>query len=210
MAEFFRERALGRNPIQWTPETWARFQNRHRPQHGERYPARTLRKLTMFVKKRDFPKLRGKAGQIRGLGDAMIAMWKRYGDLHTRDGIHSPADGYWALPPPNAAELVRKQRLLGQLYVQLSESYAAQEVRVFNMSAKLHYCLHSALWADKLHPHLAWCWRGEDLMSRISTLISSCVSGRTDVSATLKAEKYGLACHYMWSAADGPRRLEGR
>ena len=35
--------------------------------------------------------------------------------------------------------------------------------------------------------------------------------GRTDVSATLKApEKYGLACHYMWSAADGPRRLEGR
>ena len=132
------------------------LQNRHRPQHGERYPARTLRKLTMFVKKRDFPKLRGKAGQIRGLGDAMIALWKRYGDLHTRDGIriklllelslqcdeildsHSPADGYWALPPPNAAELVRKQRLLGQLYVQLSESYAAQEVRVFNMSAKLH------------------------------------------------------------------------
>ena len=48
-------------------------------------------------------------------------------------------------------------------------------------------------------------------MGRISTLISSCVSGRTDVSATLKAaEKYGLACHYMWSAADGPRRLEGR
>ena len=205
------------------------FQNRHRPRHGERYPARTLRKLTMFVKKRDFPKLRGKAGQIRGLGDAMIAMWKRYGDLHTRDGIriklllepslqcdeildsHSPADGYWALPPPNAAELVRKQRLLGQLYVQLSESYAAQEVRVFNMSAKLHYCLHSALWADKLHPHLVWRWRGEDLMGRISTLISSCVSGRTDVSATLKAaEKYGLACHYMWSAADGPRRLEGR
>ena len=64
---------------------------------------------------------------------------------------------------------------------------------------------------DKLHPHLAWCWRGENLMGRISTLISSCVSGRTDVSATLKAaEKYGLACHYMWSAADGPRRLEGR
>ncbi|CAJ1372572.1 unnamed protein product, partial [Effrenium voratum] len=31
--------------------------------------------------------------------------------------------------------------------------------------------------------------RSEDLMGRISTLISSCVSGRTDVSATLKGRK---------------------
>ena len=64
---------------------------------------------------------------------SMIAMWKRYGDLHTRDGIriklllqlslqrdeildsHSPADGYWALGVQyvSQAALLPSQRAMG-------------------------------------------------------------------------------------------------
>ena len=155
------------------------FQNRHRPQHGERYPARTLRKLTMFVKKRDFPKLRGKAGQIRGLGDAMIAMWKRYGDLHTRDGIriklllelrlqcdeildsHSPADGYWALPPHCRPRMQQSWCANNDCWVSCT---CSSQNPMLHRRSGCSICQPSCTIAFtaryELHPHLAWCWRG--------------------------------------------------
>ena len=134
------------------------FQNRHRPQHGERYPARTLRKLTMFVKKRDFPKLRGKGGQIRGLGDAMIAMWKRYGDLHARHST-SAAESLYKLPHRMPPPLVRpathvyKKKCAGRLCCAEPAFTGLHHVPVLNCgrpTCETSVCFPLALCADHI------------------------------------------------------------
>ena len=72
-------------------------------------------KMSMFHRGKEFPKLRGKAGEIRHIGDAFLSLWETYctsQDIHKKittllkidlkiDSIldeYHPADGYFALP----------------------------------------------------------------------------------------------------------------
>ena len=72
-------------------------------------------KMSMFHRGKEFPKLRGKAGEIRHVGAAFLSLWETYctrQDIHTKittllkidlkidrilDEYH-PADGFYALP----------------------------------------------------------------------------------------------------------------
>ena len=113
----------------------------------------------------------------------------------------SPAYGYYALPAEQAALVISKQQSCGQLYVLLKEHFQDEEVPLFNVVSKLHLSLRSCLISSSLHPHLAWCWKGEDFMGAASRLLGSCVRGRNDIAASIKAaDKYRLAMHMSWSA----------
>ena len=46
---------------------------------------RSIRKLIMFVRKKDFPKLRRKAAEIKGFGKTAVHMWDKVMD--TRDTV---------------------------------------------------------------------------------------------------------------------------
>ena len=63
---------------------WIRaFQSHHKV--SAKY-SQGLTKLTMFQKKTDYPKLRGKAIEIRDLAYCMVAAWKYFGDCSSAEG----------------------------------------------------------------------------------------------------------------------------
>jgi hypothetical protein len=63
------------SPKENLAECWAfikAYYVAHRTKH--RYAA--IEKVSMFVRKKGGPKLRGKAGEVKGLGPAMLALWE--------------------------------------------------------------------------------------------------------------------------------------
>ena len=112
---------------------------------------------------------------------------------------YSPNTGYYALPEPQARELRAKQIQKSQLYQILEEAYSTAEVPLFNVTSKLHYSHHIMDDSRDLHPHLSWCWHGEDFMNVSSILLSSSLRGRSDKQASLKAlQKYSLGMQLAW------------
>ena len=81
---------------------------------GCRY--RQLVKLTMFKRKKDFPKLRGKSAEIKGVAGAVLALWEKHMnnklglrkkvrslltydlEMNTILDAYKPLDGYMCLP----------------------------------------------------------------------------------------------------------------
>ena len=112
---------------------------------------------------------------------------------------YSPHNGYYALPRQQALEIRSKQIQKSQLYQVLEEKYSTAAVPLFNVTSKLHYSHHIMDDSRDLHPHLSWCWRGEDFMNVSSTLLSSCLRGRSDRQASIKAFlKYSLGSKLAW------------
>lgn len=178
---------------------------------------RHFAKLTLFMKKKGFPKMKGSAASIKCVIPAIRKIWDRFRSqdnvVHQRVSLifqldaqverilqqYSPLAGYYALPADQAAIVFQKQNQLSALMVMLEEHYADEPRPLFNTVSKLHYTAHSTSSAGTMHPFLSWCWRGEDFMSVTSTLVSSCLRGRNDVAATVAAiDKYRFALHQQW------------
>ena len=175
--------------------------------------ARPLNKLSMFVRKKDYPKLRGKGAELMDLGPAFLALWSKYMKpilvhkqiklvLKLNDDMEkvlrdfSPKDGFFAVPEPEAMKLREISFSMAALHVQLSEHFAAENVKVLNVTPKTQSTLHSAYLAVHVHPHLLWCYKGEDMMGKVSALLKSCLRGRSPTHmASAAALKYRLALH---------------
>lgn len=189
-----------------------RYQQRERV--SSKFPLGAFQKLSIFTRKKGFPKLRGKGAHVRQVSKAIGACWRRNMSQddpnHRRVALifkldqevedllsgHQPSDGYYALPPNEANAVKRKHNQISQLYQVLEDNYANAAVPLFNVVSKIHYCHHIYSESCNLHPYLSWCWRGEDFMSVASDLLSSCLRGRSDVGASIKAvQKYRLAMH---------------
>ena len=82
-----------------------------------------------------------------------------------------------AIPELPAAELLQKGLQMASLHGLLLESFAAQDIQVFNMTSKTHFALHSLQFSRFVHPYLVWCYKGEHTMQRIQTLWKSCLKG---------------------------------
>jgi hypothetical protein len=161
--------------------------------------------------------MRGKGAQIRALAPFLVIIWDKFCSAeninHRRISFifkldaeieqildnHKPVNGYYTLGAQLGAVARQKQIQLSQLYIMLEESYAEEPRPLFNAVSKLHYPAHIMDTAAALHPHLNWCWKGEDFMHVTSVLMSSCLRGRQDVSATIKAiGKYRLVIFLAW------------
>ena len=154
-----------------------------------------LTKLSMFLKQKSYPRLRGRAADIRGLPDAILALWDANmieGDMTHRqirmvlalnvkiaDTLenYSPRFGYFAVPGAQANELEADGLAMAQLHSQLLESFEAQGYKIFNMTTKTHYCQHSLRFARYIHPYMVWCFKGETMMHKVQKLWKSCLAG---------------------------------
>lgn len=182
-----------------------------------KFPLNAWSKLSIFLRKKGYPKLRAKAAQIQDVSRALARVWNRFAahdnvnqrriklvfqldqDIETTLSEYAPKTGYYALPANVAQELRKKQIQLSQLMVMLEEFYADEARQLFNTVSKLHYTAHIVDSASTMHPHLNWCWKGEDFMQKSSVLLGSCLRGRSDVSATVKAiHKYRYALYMSW------------
>ena len=169
------------------------FQKRRHTAHRYRH---RLCKLSMFMKASGFPKLKGRAADIKGLDEVMVAMWENWMDFtnlqHRQIRLllklnldiarildeYAPRHGHLAVPEPMATNLKRKGQQLAQVHAQLTDHYKEQDKRLFNFTAKLHFCQHSLELAKFVHPSLVWCFKGETTMRSVQRLWKSCLDGR--------------------------------
>ena len=123
---------------------------------ANRFPVSAFPKLSIFLRKSGFPKLRGKAGYLRALCPTMLAPWKKHMntkikphrqieillDLNVRlDNIFdefSPSNGYYALPQEQAEQVISIQQSFGQVYVMLKDHFDEEGVKLLNIVSKLH------------------------------------------------------------------------
>ena len=195
----------------------ARYQRRR--DTSAKFPSAAYGRLTIFLRKQGYPKLRGKAAHIKHVVPALESIWKKFTspenvnhrrialifkldrEIEKLLGDYDPVAGFAAVPADVLATLQEKQIQKSQLMVMLEEIYASEPKPLFNIVSKLHYAMHIIDNSATVHPHLNWCWKGEDFMNTTSVLVGLCLRGRSDVSATIKAmDKYRYAMHLQWKS----------
>ena len=138
-----------------------------------------LDKITMFQPKKGFPKLRGRAADIAGLYSAMVSIWTEYMDeddtqhqqillvlqlnskIETLLATYSPSYGHFAVPPGPAEDIFNAGLQMAQLHNQLLEHYETTDLKLFNMTSKTHFALHSLQFCKYVHPYLVWAYHAQ-------------------------------------------------
>ena len=186
-------------------------------QHKPLVRYRVFHKLTMFLKKKDYPKLRGKAAEVKAFGKVLCEMWVHF--MNKRNTRHKQirfllksnvemdnilaefpvGDGHYRLPEDGYKRFVTACFEVAQTTKALNEFYAGIEIKVFNVTAKVHCMLHVALLARWMHPALTWCYAGEDFIRVVQTLLQSCIRGNNPFQAMNKATRhYTLGPQLAW------------
>ena len=207
-------------PLQNLLVCW-RFISRFYKEQKTEHRFKFLNKLSMFVRKSGFPKLRGKAAEIKGFGPSLLALWEskmRPLDVHNQirsmlqanvraESILDAHAKAYCLPPAAAVKFEDAVSLMFQLQNQLAEHFLQDEdnVKVFNRTSKINFCCHSARLAKYLNPRMVWCFRGEDMMRHTQKLAKTCVRGLKKTGVPIKMAKcykngFHLSLKYKWGS----------
>lgn len=189
---------------------WA-FTKRYYKEHGTTTRYRYLNRLSMFVRKKGYPKLRGKAAEIRHFGPVLLALWAACADpaseLHQRiqlmlklnvrlESILTEHPDEFALPGTAASEFQEAAFAMAQLQTATATHFMEQGQQLYDITSKTHMVLHCAILSKYISPRVSWCFSGEDNMRVTQTLAQSCVRGLTGSAAQVKmARHYRLGLH---------------
>ena len=154
----------------------------------------TRMKLSMFSKPKDSgPKMRGKAAIIRAHCKILHLIWKEF--MSNADVVHKQVlvllksmciletilhdhKELYALPSKVAKQFDEACNCMLQLCQQLSYHFADVEgEKLFTFTKKGHFLSHLSSNSHHLNPTLVWCYRGEDFMHTMRTLMETCVKG---------------------------------
>jgi len=183
---------------------------RHLQQHGEANRFNNL-KLSMFVNEGGFPKLKGRAIEIRNLGPPLVEIWSNRMDgaspvhkqvrlaLKASCAFDDVMDRSRHLNKLLAAEVLEIQKAVKAFLLcltALGEHYHPRYIKLFNITIKCHYLAHIGLLAEYINPRLGWCYSQEDLMAKIKRLVSNCFRGTPPHLISAKnLAKYCLGMH---------------
>ena len=181
---------------------------------------RSILKLSMFIRKTGVVKLRGKAGELKGICQAMLHLWQQHmnPNLETHGKIHlllkmnseieeelSLFSDEICLPKRSADKCVRLGFAMIQLGSALQSHFADDEdcdKQLFNVTAKFHMILHSLKLSYFIHPCRVWCFMGEDFMRTVQKIGESCVRGlQPTVVSSKMMSHYRLGLHLELSSA---------
>ena len=175
---------------------------------------RYLNKLSMFMRKApQYPKLRGKAAEIKYFAGAMLHVWTKYASskLH----IHKTITTYLKLnleveellilhrdkvcfPEKDAEQFQNLVTSMLLAMTQIADHFIEQ--KMFNITQKAHFLQHISLLAGCVNPRLSWCFMGEDMQRRMSTLAKCCVQGQKAGQTIHKViQRYRLALHIQFT-----------
>ena len=174
-------------------------------------------RMTMFKNgPGGYPKLKGKAAEVKHLTPALLEIWaeamKRDDTVHI--AVHTCLKASvrldqileehtdFTLPEEVANEFVHN----AFLYVQHNSLLAnAHKLPLFNVTVKLHYMLHGARNAKFLNPRMSWCFQGEDYMQHMRVLAHSCLRGNPMHQAQSKLlDKMLIAMHASFTGLAKP------
>ena len=193
---------------------WA-FLKRYFKEHRTPSPYRYLNRLSMFIRARGrFPKLRGKAAEVKHLGPALLALWEEYMKPHLAvhrqirlmlrancrlEALLAEHKNEWALPTSAAIEFEETCSTMLLLQTQLAEHFLEDAEALFDITSKTHM-LQEIAWLSKcLNPRLVWAFCGEDMMQKMQQIAQACTRGNTQGQTTIKmARHYRLGLHYLF------------
>ena len=201
------------SPAQNVQILWKEIKAFYKKNPSCRSRYRGLWKLSMFVRKSGFPKLRGKAAEIKHFSQVAVHLWKKYmkksGDddtvklhrltklllakvheLNTILDNYPTSSGFYALPDDVGNLFIKTCFTMVQLHKQLCDFCKQREIKAFNITAKSHCMLHSALHCKTLHPGLVWCYQGESFMRVIQRVLQSCIRGNHPFNAMSKTTRH--------------------
>ena len=187
--------------------------------HATPTPFRYLSKLSMFIRTGKYPKLRGKASEIRHFGPALLALWSRHQNphlvlhqritlmlkqnVHLEEMITFHKDDF-ALPPGPAQEFEETANSMLLLLSQVADHFVEEGMKCFDITSKCHMLQELAILSRSINPKVTWCFMGEDQMQRMQQVAKACVRGnKLDKQTTKLARHYrlGLRLHYLDLAA---------
>ena len=162
-------------------------------------------------KTKDFPRLKGRAGETRHLGGALRRVWAKYasprtpgreGLLHTQIGaclrlsveMEDLLDCHidcFKLPQDAADDLENKCTDFLTFYSAIAREFINRRISLFNVTMKFHYLLHICMYSKGINPRKVWCFMGEDFMHRARTMAqSACRGTHGDLQGTKLMKKY--------------------
>ena len=142
------------SPLGNLQELW-NFLKTYQANHKVHSPySQRLNKLSLYKKKTDFPKLRGKAAEIKDMAEAMQAMWYFFaipGQDFREIGLLLKLtcefeeilqewpirDGHFCLPAEAANRLKTNYENFARLYVMVGDRFRSEGRRAFNPTEKL-------------------------------------------------------------------------
>jgi hypothetical protein len=174
-------------------------------------------KVSMFHKSNDFPRLKGKAAEIRHVLGGMLKVCREYLDganathrkimlmlklaIEMEDILDKNVKEYRialgdAARFKNAADgFVALEADLRQEFQELAMPNG-NPILLWHFTIKFHYMLHIGNMAAFCNPRNAWCYAGESLMQRVRILVQSSCRG-------LPAHKLGEKCLKKYCLALG-------
>ena len=190
---------------------WDFLKNYFKVNHT-RTPYRYLSKLSMFIRSGNkFPKLRGKASEIRLFGNPLLALWENFCNpaiiLHQRitlmlkyninmEEILTAHKDEFVLPAGVAAQFEDSANLMLLLLTQVADHFVEDGLKVFDITSKTHMLQELAVLSRAVNPRVTWCFMGEDMQQRMQQITKCCVRGnRIDKQNEKLARHYRLALH---------------
>ena len=165
-----------------------------------------------------FPKLKGKAAEVKALVPALAQVFSSYKDeaniLHDyiEAGLGASARIDAILTENSHLHVLRGEALNEYranvfmfLTMQnlLGAHYPAHGFKLFDITPKSHFLAHSAWQAEWLNPTLGWCFSGEDFMRKIKDIAGNSVHGVSMWRVGEKvAEGYCQGMHFLLTPAN--------
>ena len=153
-------------------------------------------RLNMFLDPRSphstFPRLKGRAAEVRNLGPGLLAAFQQHMDSGSQvdkqiklalkasvrfEEILTEHKDAVQLPESAVVELQSAVHAFLMCCSALAHKFREEGRPVFNVTVKFHYLAHAALQAKHLNPRLGWCYAGEDYMAKIKRVAASCLRG---------------------------------
>ena len=139
-----------------------------------------------------FPKLRGKAVEVRNLGPPLSKIWGELMNpalpLHLQvafllkssvklEKMLRDNKALFRYPAALSAEFLAEANKYLQLSSSVARSYNEAGRRLFDITTKHHILWHAAASAQLLNPAKSWCYMGEDCMQHARRLAASSLRG---------------------------------
>jgi len=179
--------------------------------HSTPTPFRYLTKLTMFVRTGKYPKLRGKASEVRHFGPALLALWNMHMNqnlaLHKRISLMLKHNVHleemitlhnedFSFPAGAAEDFQKTASGMLVLLNQIADHFVDEGVKCFDITSKTHMLQELAMLSRSMNPKVVWCFMGEDQMQRMQQVAKACVRGnRVDKQTSKLARHYRLGLH---------------
>ena len=196
---------------------WSHIKSFYRS-HNTANRYQNISKLSMFLKRSGVIKLRGKAGELKGLGPAIYDLWKAKMNpvlsVHTKielllklnckleDTLSFYSDEI-KLPAPAAKRCDEYAMALLQLQLELNQHFLEDDACtkvLFSLTSKGRMIRHSTLLSSYIHPWRLWCFMGEDFMRRVQKIGEASVRGLQATAVSTKmVSHYRLGMHLQLS-----------